>query len=410
MSTDTQHWTSLTNSAFGDDMHHFTVSMLPASFGDCIFVELEAENNEWYSILIDTGIPATWENGLKLLKRDLVNQRRSIDLLILTHIDSDHIGGAIPLLTEEAGQPFIREVWFNGLKQIIPPECCRATVDQNKVYRKITSEHIVTIFPPKEEIGVRDALSVEELIDIRGIVQNTCSCGRAIEAGLPTISITPNIKIDILLPTSVALRRLYQLFCTEIKKYDLKEKVAISPECERAFERVVLDELPEDAESSVYKQIPDTVNLDKWAKATDREDNSPRNRSSIAFCLRYYDHTMLFPGDATACDLMPALRKWSKEMNRPLRFDIIKLPHHGALRNNCTLFGEIDAKAFLISTDSQKYCHPSKETLARIVARQTDEGRLLIFNYENGIYKLFSNPDLEEKYNYHTILADWCKA
>lgn len=395
------HLTIVDNTTIGNGECSFRISMLPASHGDCLFVELKNDTGEWYSILIDCGVFATWNNGLKQLKESLIMQGREIDLLILTHIDEDHIGGCIPLLKDEANAPFVREVWFNGLRQLLPEPHRDATYAQNELYRKIAAEHRTTLFPPGEKISVEQALSVEEMIIEAGIPLNQCNNGGAVVAGLQTINVTPDIKLDILLPTDSALQALLSRFRTEIKKLKMREEAALSPECMRALEHVLLDEQDKLVySSSISQTLLDITNLENWGKAIPQDDSSSTNRSSIAFCLRICDHAMLFPGDAAAKDLLPALREWRKKTGHSLCFDLIKLPHHGAFGNNCALFDEVDAKAFLISTDGTWYQHPDKETLARIVARPTEVQRLLVFNYENEAYRLFSNPSLEKKYHY----------
>ena len=41
-----------------------------------------------------------------------------IDLLVVTHIDSDHIGGVVPFLASSEARGHVREVWFNGAPQL----------------------------------------------------------------------------------------------------------------------------------------------------------------------------------------------------------------------------------------------------------------------------------------------------
>lgn len=73
------------------------ISLLQASYGDSIFI-----SKNGYNILIDGGIAQTYQDfhnrrnpdkPLKLLIDDLKRKEQHIDLLIVTHIDDDHIGG-----------------------------------------------------------------------------------------------------------------------------------------------------------------------------------------------------------------------------------------------------------------------------------------------------------------------------
>lgn len=78
------------------------ITLLPAEHGDCIFVSAYD-----YNILIDGGVAQTYQDlhdrrnpdkPLKLLIDKLHEENKHIDLLIVTHVDDDHIGGIIECL------------------------------------------------------------------------------------------------------------------------------------------------------------------------------------------------------------------------------------------------------------------------------------------------------------------------
>jgi glyoxylase-like metal-dependent hydrolase (beta-lactamase superfamily II) len=75
----------------------FTVDMLPAAQGDCVWIEYGTPEHP-HRILIDAG-PSSAYAALKerlLAARERSPERRlHFELLIITHIDLDHIGGAI---------------------------------------------------------------------------------------------------------------------------------------------------------------------------------------------------------------------------------------------------------------------------------------------------------------------------
>ena len=68
------------------------IEILPAGAGDCILLEVEKEN---YRILIDGGYAETYNRYLKQRLQVLATQGKRINLLVITHIDSDHIGGIL---------------------------------------------------------------------------------------------------------------------------------------------------------------------------------------------------------------------------------------------------------------------------------------------------------------------------
>ena len=89
---------------------------------DKLLCLIEFNNNE--CILIDTGFKETYYKYLKPLLIELKRIGKKITLLVITHIDKDHIGGARKLL-EENGDFYnpsiikIENIWFNGFKNLI---------------------------------------------------------------------------------------------------------------------------------------------------------------------------------------------------------------------------------------------------------------------------------------------------
>lgn len=93
-----------------------------------------------------------------------------------------------------------------------------------------------------------------------------------------------------------------------------------------------------------------------------RADTSINNRNSIVFIFEYSGKRILFTGDAWAKDIVDVLDHGIQH------FDIIKLPHHGAVGNvSEELLNRIESDCFLICTDG--VMHPDKQTIAKIHAR-----------------------------------------
>lgn len=103
------------------------LEILPASYGDCIFLSIKRDDKE-YNILIDGGLASTYYNvkdkrkpkgPLKLLLDGLQAEGRCIDLLVVTHIDDDHIGGICKWF--EMAFPdnkLVKQVWLNDDMQV----------------------------------------------------------------------------------------------------------------------------------------------------------------------------------------------------------------------------------------------------------------------------------------------------
>ena len=75
----------------------FRVHMFRADIGDSFLIEI-GDSTEW-RILVDTGTATAWKKNIFPI---LVKACKEIDLMVITHIDRDHIGGAVDLLSQKS--------------------------------------------------------------------------------------------------------------------------------------------------------------------------------------------------------------------------------------------------------------------------------------------------------------------
>ena len=85
-------------------------------------------------------------------------------------------------------------------------------------------------------------------------------------------------------------------------------------------------------------------------------DSSISNRASIVFSFYYEGKLLLFTGDAWGDDILNSLK-----CNQ---YDLIKLPHHGSIRNISNEWNLIKCNCYLICTDG--ISHPDKQTIAKL--------------------------------------------
>ena len=92
------------------------VEALPARLGDCLLVECLREHGRPWRMLVDGGPPDTWPTLESRLRR-LAPDDRHLDVAVISHIDSDHIGGMIPFLTSDLAET-VDDFWFNGASHL----------------------------------------------------------------------------------------------------------------------------------------------------------------------------------------------------------------------------------------------------------------------------------------------------
>src|SRR5215510_8788689 len=90
----------------------FRIHFFPAQQGDAIWIEY-GNAGKPSRILIDAGTPAT-AAAVRARIEGLPKDERHFDLLVVTHVDTDHIGGVLKLLSDLPEGTVFDDVWFNG--------------------------------------------------------------------------------------------------------------------------------------------------------------------------------------------------------------------------------------------------------------------------------------------------------
>ena len=92
------------------------LEMLPAAHGDCLWLEYGTADNI-HRVLIDGGPGSCYEH-LRWRILALPQEQRRFELLVITHVDADHIEGVIKLLQDEDLGCQFDDIWFNDWVQI----------------------------------------------------------------------------------------------------------------------------------------------------------------------------------------------------------------------------------------------------------------------------------------------------
>jgi len=94
----------------------FKIEFFPAQQGDALWIEYGTPAAV-HRVVIDAGTPATGPLVRKRIET-LAPAERRFDLLVITHVDTDHIGGVLKLLSDLPAGVQFDDVWFNGWPQI----------------------------------------------------------------------------------------------------------------------------------------------------------------------------------------------------------------------------------------------------------------------------------------------------
>jgi len=296
--------------------------------GDSILISTDKTN-----ILIDGGFGVTYEEQIKPKLNRLEN---CLDLVVLTHIDEDHICGLIEMVkNDRKNTNKIKELWFNSIKSI--------RIRKNK-----------NVLVSYGQAQTFDILLEEKNVPVNNKIFLTNTDNQK------KYTINNEIELQLLSPFESDLRILEE-----------KEPKNQNPtECGKH-------------------------NGTTEVSTKNGNDNRPPNKSSIAFILKYDRKEFLFLADANINVINRSLAELGYSEDNKLKIEFLKLSHHGSLENiNEDFLKLVETDKFIILTDgkNKRNNHPSKEIFPLIIEYQGKAKDIeFIFNYEG-----IKNRKLEE--------------
>jgi len=362
--------------------------MLPAFMGDSLWIEY-GDPDRPNRILIDGGLSGTAEAIRN--KIDEIADREGIcrlDLLVVTHIDGDHIEGMVKLLGLRDLRLEVDDVWFNGRKHMPDPD----------------GEE------EEEFLGARQAEFMSVLIDHLGLPWNMWRDGRTIyvppasRGPLPRHRLRGGMNITLVSPRYEELLKLSKNWEKEL------EKAGLDRATEDEMIQALLDDrklAPESEDEFLGAETMDVTSLLATPKG---RDHSRANGGSIAFVAEFEGATCLFTGDAWSPVLSKGVARLLDELGREqLPLNALKVPHHGSKNNlHDELLAQIDTRRFLISTDGGRFAHPDRPAVARMLGGAwrpepaNSEPVDLYFNYRSDANLVWDDPELRQRWNYRT--------
>jgi beta-lactamase superfamily II metal-dependent hydrolase len=387
------------------------IEMFPARDGDCFLVNYG--NNSENHILIDGGRKETYENFLKKRLKEINSKGEEINLLIVTHIDSDHIEGIIELLKENEGFNSskivkINEIWHNGFCNIVNNKNKKAKITD---YEEGALEEIIAansnnycdISNEEAEISYKQGNSLYELIIDGNYRWNETFERKAINFDLKKEVIIDELKIKILSPNSKKLESLNKKWKDKLDEYRDGFNISNEKIMNNAFELYMKNYSPiiSDEEDEIAFCDYSKKSFLELLSMKHKNDTSVTNGASISFIIEYGNQKVLFLGDCHIGIVKKRIENLIQTENYNTFFDVIKLSHHGSINNiSKDLLKLIDGYKYLISTDGSKHGHPDLPVFSWIVGRDKKIHRKLLFNYSNHATEYYDKEEYKEKYNY----------
>jgi hypothetical protein len=344
--------------------------MLAAGNGDALWIEYGTEAAP-RRVLIDGGTGEAWDEGLRARVAALSPADRRFELLVVTHIDADHIDGVLRLLGDQELCATFGDVWFNGWRHL--PQT------------------------PLESLGPVEGERLTDLLVAQAIPWNDAFAGRAVavkDDSLPRHTLDGGLDLTVLSPDAKRLAALKPVWRKVVGQAGLdpdkeREPVAAIPTgLERLGAGAVLD-------------VPALADLPF------KSDTAEANGSSIVVLLEYEGKAVVLAGDAFPAVVQTAAERLLVERAQErLAADAFKLPHHGSHANISREFlAKLDCPRYLFSSNGAHTRHPHPESIARVLVTAAS-GSALMFNYKTRYNEMWADDALSEQYTYEAIYPE----
>lgn len=342
----------------------FRLRALAAEFGDCLWLEYGDEKAP-HRVLVDAGTGKTAEKLMPMLAA-VRAKLPSHELLIVTHVDRDHIGGILPVVADEACRGQFKDLWFNAYHHMY-------TASNQQAMGAVQGDKLTDWLVGKD-------LPWNEAFGGKGIYFEK-------DGALPTATLDGGMKVTILSPGIPQLSKMLGRWEDEVKRAGLD-----------------LDASPDVRRERVGEQALGGLDVNALANAATKTDPEEPNGTSIATLHEYNDCSVLLAADAHPQVLIAGIKKLAAERGLPkeqkLEVDVFKLPHHGSKKNvTKTLMSLVSARAYIFSSNGVSYFHPDREAVARVIQAHGD-GANLLFNYRTKFNEMWDDDDLRDQWKY----------
>jgi len=355
---------------------------LNALAGDCLLLRYKGPDGKEVIWLIDGG-PQTdnnkeitvWSDVLLPRLREIGQELKvkgplPIALGMVSHADDDHING-IQKVTDRlrnvspanpAPVKFER-FWFNSFNNLVGPKPQGLSSDADAEVASLQSSD------PKKPppIGLDDVAGVDDHErEHSGLVMQSIGQGIALAGDLAALSLAGNLPVGGLVMAKVGQ-----------PKFDIKgAKVTVVGPLEKRIEALRKEWQAALKEPDKKKRKEALQELFLPSKKLDK---SITNLSSIVVLVEVDGKTLLLTGDAHGDDVVKA---WAElNLPTPARVDLLKMPHHGSIRNVTEEFmAFFQATHYVFSADG-KHDNPDAPTVEALV--QLHGHREIVLHFTN---------------------------
>ncbi len=358
--------------------------VIEAKYGDCLLLEWTDKPGSNRYILIDGGPNRTFDKRLSPTFAEL--GVKQLDLVINSHIDTDHINGLLEYFSTIAEKraknkdaaayatPSIIELWHNQFAK---------TLDKSGA---ITAS--LQSLAADAAASIPGTAAAEGDFLLQGVAQ-----------GNQLLALAKKLKIPVN-ASNDGLPLLVEKIGREPAEFTFKgdlRMIVVGPS------EGNLEKLRKSWESYLAKHKKKPAARVRDSDTAAMVDSSVPNLSSIQLYVWHNGRTMLLTGDGRGDHLLEGLDEQGLlDAKGGIDVDVLKVPHHGSDRDaDQAFFEKVRAKKYVISADG-RYDNPSEDVLEWILAAAKKQSRKVEIVLTN-------RPTVVEKFEARLRPSDPCK-
>lgn len=360
----------------------FSLDVIPAGKGDCLILYFGDEDKPRL-VLIDGGPNGTYPRlrdrleKIRKLRKLPPETPLPVDLIMVSHVDADHIYGILELMNElkeaQGQQPRIINVmlgvWHNSFENII-----KDTATMKDAFTNKFGTSSLDADPPED-------LTLDSEIENLELVRSSLKVLQSVRQGA-------QFRKDV-----EALGFNLNPF------FDDGEKLVLthgpnSVEMDDGLTFTIVGPVLEQVEALRKEHERWLKELAKQGKTAEDVlaayvDDSVTNLSSIVVLAEVGERKMLLTGDALGNKILEGLELAGRMENGKLHVDILKVPHHGSSYNvELDFFQRITADHYVFSGNGE-HGNPERETLEMLLTARGND------NYE--VHLTYPIDDIDAK-------------
>jgi beta-lactamase superfamily II metal-dependent hydrolase len=333
-----------------------TFEALNALYGDCLLLRYPGPDHKERIWMIDGGPKSETVDGKRIaVWKDVLLPRLKeinpattlpIALGMVSHIDDDHINGiqklTSTLVATRPGQPptvkFAR-FWFNSFDKLVGPKPAGLTPE-------VATASLQSLVSEENLPGVDD--------ECARLIMQSVGQGNALAADLRSLQLDGNKPVTGGLVRAKKGQQKFQIEGADVTVIGpLESRI----EALRAAWAKALTKQTKKARQAALQELFLPAKF---------QDKSVPNLSSIVVLVEVSGKKLLLTGDAHGDDVVKAWKELGLGTTS-ISIDILKVPHHGSIRNVTESFLKFFVADHYVFSANGKYDNPDAPTLEALV-------------------------------------------